>query len=711
MDLKFKDNSKLKLVPFTQLEYIDANGACDVDTGIVVNSSTSIMQSIMQIGPFPSERWLYSWVFGTRSTAFGLGWDANSSTDRPITLFPDGTKTSFIFPRNERHDIEIYNNNGGKLKYDGELILSNSTQPNIPNNSKFYVKFGGSLPFRYYRVCVKQSDIVVLDLYPVKDSRDVICFYDTVSQTFFYNQGTGDFVAGPEVPSTIIKLPDNICLKTTTLYHKNTPNVNGLNFLNYILSAQKTAEDVVLNRIRVDIGNVSGSLSELMKFAGMAGFNDDYEPQAKPRLVGTYTVTDWYTQEQLTAAQAAFDGLTIVPDQNYLIDLNEMAVQVLDDTQPNYNPAVAIILQTAGRGVTLKTPVISGQTGRWFLTKTQAAAITSIGSSFKSKTNVTDTNGIVTSDVTATYAFTSFDEFQYFSGVTIGCALEGSTGVKYITLPPNFTTLNDRDWWGINFIRVTLNEIATDLGTRWSVAYNGSIQNLIYRSIEQASKFKLVKNENYAISVNNVYVNDTLLTELTIDDSITDIGYTKVLGGSLTKILLHNNITRVNISNTGVSTVGLVGSGADIELPTSVTTFGPSKNLTSIELPSSITNLSPSCFYGSSVGPQNFLIIPSGVTVIPSYCFSGMKGIGIIELKGNITKFENLAFYTGDGVVHLCGTTIPTIVYPEYYTRKTYVGLGQSQADDEALLATFRANSTWSGKNLDTWYNYLHPTT
>ena len=1071
MDLKFKDNSKLKLALFTQLEYLESTGTQYIDTGIIAEVTDN----------FEIE---YQFISGSgERSVFGIHGAALANM-----IMYDGWWWGGISRYSYSHGTikHILTKNNNIWTLDGTQLSYTTNSGNIPtgNWSLFTAKSGSdytsyAATAKIYRFKLYRGNTLLVDFVPALDNNKTPCMFDTVSKAFFYNKGTGNFIAGPILKSG---LPENILLKTTTLYYKNTPNVDGFQLLNTIFNAQETAEDVVLNRIRVDIGNVSGSITELMRYSILAGFNDAGEEQAKPRLVGTWTINDWYTSEQFTQVQAAFDGLTIIADPNYLINFDDMAVQVLDDTQPNYNPAVAIRLQANNIGNLIPQPLISGK-GKWFInksqaaslttipicnfrtitdsngivsndttatynfisfnefvyftgittlpngmfngawlcpffklpdsivttrwcwqgwdngatcvaeipssiqnysalfgfnqnngatscayrlhfnhlipptlndvihqaanniifyvgngeskindskalelfksanywkqyslrswydfaapkvvydgsnvtitvkntstiyyttdgstpsenstqysapfawdgqgvikaiaidnydrrtqaepfyaqtvsnptftvdttnnqviincatsgatiyyttdgtypttdsyiysapitsqeniikvrcfatiqgynnsevvsktcvmddslwgtdgdtssfavqcmdatkpnynpavcivldnngklsdkcynggggyiTKTDAAAITSIGTWFKSKTNVTDTNGIVTSDTAATYQFTDFDVFQYFSGVTRGCALEGSSGVKYITLPPNFTRLNDRDWWGIRFIRVILNEIAINLGTSSNVAYQSSIQNLIYRSIEQASKFILTNNRNHAIDVNNVYVDDTLLTELTIDDSITDIGYTKVLGISLTKIILHNNITKVNISNTGVSTVGLVGSGADVELPTSVTTFGPSKSLTSIELPSSITTLSEVCFYNKSVGPQDTLTIPSGVTVIPSYCFAGMTGIKIIELQGNVTNIDNLAFYTGNGYVHLCGTAIPTVVSPQYYSRRTYVGLGQSQADDEALLATFRADSTWSSKNLDTWYNYLHP--
>lgn len=212
-------------------------------------------------------------------------------------------------------------------------------------------------------------------------------------------------------------------------------------------------ELIILNRIRVDIGNVSGSISELMQYAGMSGFNDNYEPQVKPRLVGTWTINDWYTSAQLAQAQAAFDGLTIVGDPNYLINFNDFAVQTLDSNQPNYNPAVAIILQGKSLGITLPGPVVSGQTGRWMLTKSQASTITNIGNWFKYKTAVIDTNGIVSSDTTATYTISRFEEFIYFTGITLLNANNGFFGERftYIEFPSTIIGLGNQavaSWGG-----------------------------------------------------------------------------------------------------------------------------------------------------------------------------------------------------------------------------------------------------------------------
>lgn len=44
--------------------------------------------------------------------------------------------------------------------------------------------------------------------------------------------------------------------------------------------------------------------------------------------------------------------------------------------------------------------------------------MTSIGTLFRGKTDVTDTNGIVSDDTSLIYTFSNFDEFQYFTGIT-----------------------------------------------------------------------------------------------------------------------------------------------------------------------------------------------------------------------------------------------------------------------------------------------------
>lgn len=243
-------------------------------------------------------------------------------------------------------------------------------------------------------------------------------------------------------------ISSSITSSCTTAYVKDCPNVSGINILRQCTN---------LTRVRLDIGNVTSSLQELLSYSTYGGYNDDYEEQTKPRLVGTWTINYYYTNAMLAAAQASFDGLTIVEDTAYnwetMLANDLVAVQTIDSTAQNYNPAAAIVLQSKSKGVTLDFPIINNG-GRWFITKAQAAALTGTGSDtmgrwFNAVTTKTDTNGIVTSDTTAVYTFDRFNEFRYFTGQTsIGNTsattmnFYSSTNLKYLTTPGTITSFN-----------------------------------------------------------------------------------------------------------------------------------------------------------------------------------------------------------------------------------------------------------------------------
>jgi hypothetical protein len=53
--------------------------------------------------------------------------------------------------------------------------------------------------FKLYSSKIYENYVLVQDLIPVIDNNGVACMYDNVSKQCFYNQGTGEFVAGPVV--------------------------------------------------------------------------------------------------------------------------------------------------------------------------------------------------------------------------------------------------------------------------------------------------------------------------------------------------------------------------------------------------------------------------------------------------------------------------------------------------------------------------------
>ena len=373
-------------------------------------------------------------------------------------------------------------------------------------------------------------------------------------------------------------------------------------------------EIILLNRIRVDVGNISGSLSELLQYSGMAGFNDNYEPQERPRVVGTWTINDWYTQEQLAAAQTAFDGLTIVPNTNYLINFDNLAVQVLDSTKPNYNPAVAIILQGNKVGITLSESPISGGGGRWFLTKSEAAALAYTGgqirhSYFFQQTSVSDTNNIIDG---GNYVFTTFNEAKYF------------------------TNLFDER---LNYYRE-----------------GGQFQNC------------------------------TFLEEFTFPDTQTILPYRMFVGCTKLHKLNLDNIVQSIRGGIGGTDLTITTLPPNLQIIGEDIGFNEIKSFTATEIPLSVTSINHWAFFD----------IESAYLHISSQTPPTLSGSGYHGVFGRISSSNN---------------------YP------IYIGTGSSQEDDQAMIDNYKQQSTiWADyidnagidsyhPIIDTWYNYLHPTT
>jgi hypothetical protein len=482
MDIKFKDNSQLRLAPFTQLEYIESTGTQYIDTGI---SFPHGFRTVAKL--YPTNISSYKTIAGAYQPDLHNIHRIKNGQWNPCTQKNSAVLYGTVYV-DTLYTVDMSNANGKYNLIVNENTLANNVSTPTGYSSLtcwlFAVHRTDDADYHYYYGRIyeislyDENNVLKFHGIPALDRNNVVCMYDTVSQNLFYNQGTGDFVAGPVSENQpYISLPDDIKLKITSIFHQNTPNVNALSLINDVVNYQKTHQDevVLLNRIRADIGNVEGSLLGLMELAGMAGFNDNYEPQAKPRLVGTYTINDWYTSEQLAEAQATFDGITIVPDPNYLINFDNLAVQVLDNTQPNYNPGMAIVLQKTGHGVTFDTPVISGQTGRWMLTKVEASDIRELVT-LKNRATVTDTNGIV-GEVGVSYNQTNLD-FSDFGIVHAGdwCCEETTFNCPLI-LPSTITTLYQA-FYNSNFTYIRI--LATNPPTIRNTDYTFSKSYKIY---------------------------------------------------------------------------------------------------------------------------------------------------------------------------------------------------------------------------------------
>ena len=93
-----------------------------------------------------------------------------------------------------------------RCRFDGIDVATISASPVLPWISlylflrhRIYTQSDCPMAGRMYSAKFMDSVSIVRDFIPVIDWHDEPCMYDQVTKTLFYNQGTGSFVAGPDL--------------------------------------------------------------------------------------------------------------------------------------------------------------------------------------------------------------------------------------------------------------------------------------------------------------------------------------------------------------------------------------------------------------------------------------------------------------------------------------------------------------------------------
>lgn len=140
------------------------------------------------------------------------------------------------------------------------------------------------------------------------------------------------------------------------------------------------------------------------------------------------------------------------------------------------------------------------------------------------------------------------------------------------------------------------------------------------------------------------------LASLIIPDSVTSIGYAVFQGCTfLEKVTISNSLTSINdwtfASCKSLKSIGPVGSGA------------------SVEIPSSVTIIREEAFYNCTA--LKTITIPDTVANIMGYVFRDCKALECAIIEGSVSRLNNEMFYN---CVSLKSITIPsTISYMMYH--------------------------------------------
>ena len=206
---------------YVKLQYIVANGTQYINTGYVPNSETKIETKfkVDQIFDDVSKNHqpLYgaSVIYNSRAfefwpQAYGFScYDGNKYKDHTgVLLNQDNTVVQ---------DRNVLNVNGTISTFSYQSFTSPSTlyifATNRTSQGIVVYNYNNSNCYLYY-LKISDNDVLVRDFIPVKRKNDnAIGLFDSVSNVFYENSGTGTFTAGPEIPiddSNIPNKPANV---------------------------------------------------------------------------------------------------------------------------------------------------------------------------------------------------------------------------------------------------------------------------------------------------------------------------------------------------------------------------------------------------------------------------------------------------------------------------------------------------------------------
>lgn len=180
--------------PYTEIEYIESTGTQYIDTRFNIDTSTDEIELVIQC----ITTTVYKWFFGEHdnNARFGLG--SGDGIDKRNVAYGNNTyKVSDSQIYNSKHTF-IANKEGVFLDevkiVNYSSFASTSTlylfHLNLNNQSSY---MGGARIWSYKHT---RNGKAIRDFIPVLDKDGVACMYDVISGTFFYNKGTGDFIAG-----------------------------------------------------------------------------------------------------------------------------------------------------------------------------------------------------------------------------------------------------------------------------------------------------------------------------------------------------------------------------------------------------------------------------------------------------------------------------------------------------------------------------------
>ena len=330
-------------------------------------------------------------------------------------------------------------------------------------------------------------------------------------------------------------------------------------------------------------------------------------------------------------------------------------IEFSDVNNNAYNPADVNFTMTLKGGstsqnITFADPAVKAlcvanwdTDGDGELSEAEAAAVTDLGEVFTNNKEIT-----------------SFDELQYFTGLTsIGdLAFKDCSGLTLVTIPENVTSIRINAFTGCSGLTsITIPESVTSIGSGafgycsglTSIIIGSGVTTIYEHAFAYCSKLFSVTIPEKVTYISNYAFMCSGLTSVTIPSSVTSIGYMAFsYCSSLTSVTIPGSVTSIG-DDAFCGCSGLTS----VTIPNSVTSIGElvfygCEGLTSITIPNSVTSIGNMSFANCS--GLTSITIPESVTAIGGAAFGNCSNLTSISIPESVTSIGASAFHSCIGL-------------------------------------------------------------